>query len=75
MRKGTEKVEVSDTALVLVFAGKVGLQDWFREREITCCRGLGNELLTGCRQVSGRGWDRMCLWVLSELVDVTAVTV
>lgn len=66
--KGAEKTEASDAVLVLVFAGKVGLQDWFREREITCCRRLSNELLTGCRQVSGKGWDRMCLWVLRELV-------
>ena len=73
--KGTEKTEVSDAVLTLVFAGKVGLQDWFREREITCCRGLDNEPLTGCRQVSRKGWGRMCLWVLRELVDVTVVTV
>lgn len=43
MMKGTEKTEVSDAILVLVFACKVGLQDWFREREITCCRGLDND--------------------------------
>lgn len=31
--KVTEKIEASDGILALVFAGKVGLQDWFREIE------------------------------------------
>lgn len=59
MMNGTEKTEVPDAVFMLVFAGKVGLQDWFREREINCCRELDNELLTGCRQVSRNGWDRI----------------
>lgn len=53
----------------------VGLQDWFWEKVITCCIGLDNLLLTGCRQDSRKGWDRIFLWVLRELVNVTAVIV